>query len=72
MILLNFLFEKVTNLSSFSIKEANIGKILNIISGDINQLEYYFVRSFFFPSIPGALTFAIIILWVNPAFRLHK
>lgn len=36
MLLVNLVFIKLTELSSFSIKEANIGKILNLISGDIN------------------------------------
>lgn len=36
MMLVNLVFNKLTDLSSFSIKEANIGKILNLISGDIN------------------------------------
>lgn len=46
MMLLNMIFDKVINLSSFSIKKANIGKILNLMSGDINQLEYFFTFVF--------------------------
>lgn len=46
MTLVNLVYEKLTQLSSYSIKEANIGKILNLVSGDINALEHLFITLF--------------------------
>ncbi len=33
------LFNKITRLTSFSIQEANIGKIFNLISNDLNSSD---------------------------------
>jgi len=65
MAVLNLMFEKITNLSAFSIKTANIGKILNIISGDINGLEYNLLLPFFIAPVPFSLIFCIAILCVR-------
>ena len=46
MALINYVYIKLTELSAYSIKEANIGKILNLISGDINYLEFVFIMIF--------------------------
>lgn len=46
MLLINLVYIKLTELSAYSIKEANIGKILNLISGDINYLEFVFIMIF--------------------------
>ncbi|CAD8192143.1 unnamed protein product [Paramecium pentaurelia] len=39
MTLINLVYLKLTELSSSSIAEANRGKILNLVSGDINQIQ---------------------------------
>mgnify|MGYP001810183301 CR=1 FL=1 len=46
MVLINLIYEKITDLSAYSVKEANVGKILNLISGDISVLEYNFIFVF--------------------------
>ncbi|CAD8128064.1 unnamed protein product [Paramecium sonneborni] len=61
--LINFVYIKLIGLNSYSFKQANIGKILNLISGDINTLEQMF--SMIFPSsvVIISLFFACFILW---------
>ncbi|CAD8185803.1 unnamed protein product [Paramecium pentaurelia] len=63
--LINLVYIKLIGLNSYSFKQANIGKILNLISGDINTLEQMF--SIIFPSIVVifSLFFACLILWVR-------
>lgn len=64
MTLVNLVYDKLTDLSAYSIKEANIGKILNLISGDINMLEFNFVLIFQASVLPFSLLFGSAILWV--------
>ncbi|CAK67718.1 unnamed protein product (macronuclear) [Paramecium tetraurelia] len=61
--LINLVYIKLIGLNSYSFKQANIGKILNIISGDINTLEQMF--SMIFPSsvVIISMFFACFILW---------
>ncbi|CAD8079900.1 unnamed protein product [Paramecium primaurelia] len=63
--LINLVYIKLIGLNSYSFKQANIGKILNLISGDINTLEQMF--SMIFPSsvVIFSLFFACLILWVR-------
>lgn len=46
MTLMNLIYSKLLTLSSYSIKEANVGKIINIVSGDLNGLEGLIVLVF--------------------------
>lgn len=64
MTLVTLVYFKLTELSSFSIKAANMGKILNLMSGDINALDFLLVIIFQTLVVPINLTFASIILWV--------
>ncbi|CAD8086391.1 unnamed protein product [Paramecium sonneborni] len=61
--LINLVYIKLIGLNSYSFKKANIGKILNIVSGDINTLEQMF--SMIFPSsvVIISMFFACFILW---------
>lgn len=61
--LINLVYIKLTELSAYSIKEANIGKILNLVSGDINYLEFVFI--IIFPSSVSLISiiFGSYILW---------
>ena len=64
MILINLVFKKLTELNSFSIKEANMGKIINMVSSDLNYLELYIPTIFEIIVLPVALSFGCVILWV--------
>lgn len=64
MTLVNLVYEKLTELSGFSIKEASIGKILNLVSGDINALEHLFITMFQSSVLPITFGYASAILWV--------
>ena len=46
MILINLVYHKLTELNTFTIKGANMGKIINLVSGDFNLLEYNMVLVF--------------------------
>ncbi|CAD8095839.1 unnamed protein product [Paramecium sonneborni] len=61
--LINLVYIKLIGLNSYSFKQANLGKILNIVSGDINTLEQMF--SMIFPSsvVIISMFFACFILW---------
>ncbi|CAD8116773.1 unnamed protein product [Paramecium sonneborni] len=61
--LINLVYIKLIELNQYSFKQANIGKILNILSGDINTLEQ--VLSMIFPSsvVIVSLSLACYILW---------
>ncbi|CAD8180189.1 unnamed protein product [Paramecium pentaurelia] len=61
--LINLVYIKLIELNQYSFKQANIGKILNILSGDINTLEQ--VLSMIFPSsvVIISLLLASYILW---------
>ncbi|CAD8192264.1 unnamed protein product [Paramecium octaurelia] len=61
--LINLVYIKLIELNQYSFKQANIGKILNILSGDINTLEQ--VLSMIFPSsvVIISLLLACYILW---------
>ncbi|CAD8094735.1 unnamed protein product [Paramecium primaurelia] len=65
MLLVNLVFIKLTELSSSSIKEANIGKILNLISGDINQLEQILYMIFQSSVIFLSVGIGCYILWIR-------
>lgn len=65
MILINLVYKKLTLLNAFSIKEANVGKIINLISGDLSLLEYHFVLIFTAAILPVAMIFCCAILWVR-------
>ncbi|CAD8164668.1 unnamed protein product [Paramecium octaurelia] len=61
--LINLVYHKLTELSAYSMKEANIGKILNLISGDINYLEYVFIMVFQSSVCFISMIFGCYILW---------
>ncbi|CAD8134461.1 unnamed protein product [Paramecium octaurelia] len=63
MTLINLVYVKLTDLSAYSIKEANIGKILNLVSGDINYLEFVFIMIFQTSVCFISMIFGAYILW---------
>ncbi|CAD8195654.1 unnamed protein product [Paramecium octaurelia] len=63
MTLINLVYQKLTELSAYSIVQANIGKILNLVSGDINQLEYVFITIFYSSVCFVSMIFGCFILW---------
>ncbi|KAL4438299.1 hypothetical protein ABPG74_009722 [Tetrahymena malaccensis] len=65
-VIVNTTYSKVSQLSAFSIKSANVGKIVNLISGDLNTTEAKFFYLFQMAIAPYTLAAACVIL----AFRL--
>ncbi|CAD8159179.1 unnamed protein product [Paramecium octaurelia] len=63
MTLINLVYIKLTELSAYSIKEANIGKILNLVSGDINYLEFVLIMIFQSSVCFISIIFGCYILW---------
>ena len=53
--------KKVTSLTAFAIKEANIGKIINLISNDFNNIEGSAFIILTTINLPITLTIASII-----------
>lgn len=57
------LYMKISNLSAFTIKEANIGKLVNLVSGDLTTIE---VKSYLIISltvIPLGLIAVAVVLY---------
>ncbi|EAR84933.2 ABC transporter C family protein (macronuclear) [Tetrahymena thermophila SB210] len=65
-VIINTTYNKVSQLSAISIKSANVGKIVNLISGDLNTTEAKFFYLFQMAIAPYTLAVACVIL----AFRL--
>ncbi|KAL4485438.1 hypothetical protein ABPG72_008306 [Tetrahymena utriculariae] len=65
-VIVNTTYSKVSQLSAFSIKSVNVGKIVNLISGDLNTTEAKFFYLFQMAIDPYTLAAACVIL----AFRL--
>lgn len=61
----NVLYHKVFRLQTHQIKNTNQGKIINMVSADLNQLEPYLIYMFVLINLPIALILASAILWVH-------
>lgn len=66
LVIVNTLYKKISNLTSHSIKEANVGKVINLVSSDLNSTEAKFFFLFSIALAPYSLSLGCIIL----AFRL--
>lgn len=60
--LINILYEKVSNLSAYSVKKANVGKIINMISSDFSSFESKSVTIFHSILAPVTLTISCAML----------
>lgn len=40
MILTNFIFDRIIDLKGYELREISVGKIMNLVSGDINAIEF--------------------------------
>ena len=56
------LFNKVNSMSSFTIKDANIGKLVNLASNDFNSVETKIFPFFLLLMLPLTLIAATFIL----------
>lgn len=63
MLLINVVYYKLTNLGYNSIREANPGKIINLVSSDIQQLEKYLITILQIFALPFTILFAAVIVW---------
>ncbi|EAR93277.2 ABC transporter C family protein (macronuclear) [Tetrahymena thermophila SB210] len=60
------IYKKINNLSAYEIKKANLGKVINLVSSDLNIIEAKFIYLFQLAASPYTLGVACIIL----SFRL--
>ncbi|CAD8078629.1 unnamed protein product [Paramecium primaurelia] len=65
MILTNFVFDRILKLKAYQINELNMGKIMNLVSGDINAIEFQLNFVYSLAIIPGSIIFASVILWLR-------
>lgn len=65
MTLISLVYNKSIELSPVSLKSKNVGRILNLVSGDINSLSVLLVTFFKTLVIPITLIFASATLWVS-------
>jgi len=56
------LYDKISNLSAYSVKKANIGKIINMISSDFNTFESKGCYIFHSLLAPITLTISSVML----------
>ncbi|KAL4498906.1 hypothetical protein ABPG73_003703 [Tetrahymena malaccensis] len=66
VIFMKILYQKISSLSAFSIKQANVGKLINLVSNDLNLLEFKSLSIINMLIIPFILIAVGIILY----FRL--
>lgn len=64
MILTNFIFDRIIDLKGYELREISVGKIMNLVSGDINAIEFQLNFVYALAIIPGSIIFASVILWV--------
>ncbi|KAL4455215.1 hypothetical protein ABPG73_000875 [Tetrahymena malaccensis] len=57
------LFLKVSSLSAFSIKEANVGKLVNLVSNDLNLLEMKSYSIIILLTLPAPIIAVALILY---------
>ncbi|EAR88911.2 ABC transporter C family protein (macronuclear) [Tetrahymena thermophila SB210] len=67
-IFMKVLYKKVSSLSAFSVKEANVGKLINLISNDLQTLEQRFNAIFFLLSVPLPLIASTSYLYIKYGF----
>jgi len=60
--LINLLYDKISNLSAYSVKKANVGKIINMISSDFNTFESKGCYIFHSLLAPITLTISSVML----------
>ncbi|CAD8172558.1 unnamed protein product [Paramecium pentaurelia] len=65
MILTNFIFDRILELKAYEIKEFSVGNIMNLVSGDINAIEFQLNFVYAIAIIPGSIIFASVILWLR-------
>ncbi|CAD8177671.1 unnamed protein product [Paramecium octaurelia] len=65
MIFINLIYERVIELNSTQISMLNVGKIMNLVSSDLNVIEYQLTFIYQVAVIPGSLLFTSIILWLR-------
>lgn len=57
------LYMKVSNLSAFTIKEANIGKLVNLVSGDLTTIEVKSYLIICLSIVPIGLVSVAVVLY---------
>ncbi|CAD8107565.1 unnamed protein product [Paramecium primaurelia] len=65
MIFINLIYDRVIELNSTQISMLNVGKIMNLVSSDLNVIEYQLAFIYQVAVIPGSLLFTSIILWLR-------
>ncbi|CAD8093269.1 unnamed protein product [Paramecium sonneborni] len=65
MILINLIYDRIIELHSSQIAQLNVGKIMNLVSSDLNVIEYQLAYVYQIAVIPGSLLLTSIILWLR-------
>ncbi|CAD8178676.1 unnamed protein product [Paramecium pentaurelia] len=65
MVFINLIYDRIIELNSTQISMLNVGKIMNLVSSDLNVIEYQLAFIYQVAVIPGSLIFTSIILWLR-------
>ena len=65
LVIISLLYTKLEKISFYNAQRANLGKIINIISGDMNTLEIKLLFIMFFFCIPITIIYVLVILSIN-------
>ena len=68
LVIICLLYSKLENISYYSAQKASLGKIINIISGDMNTIEIKMLFIMFFMCIPITIAYVYLILGLNFGF----
>jgi ATP-binding cassette subfamily C (CFTR/MRP) protein 4 len=60
---MNILYSKINSLTAYSIKEANVGKLVNMISADLNLIDMKFFLVVNIMMAPAFLVMLVIVLY---------
>jgi ATP-binding cassette, subfamily C (CFTR/MRP), member 4 len=61
---MTILYSKISKLTKFAMSQANIGKLVNMISADLNQLEFrFFIMIAFFTTIFTMISTCILLVY---------
>ena len=59
------IYNKVVKLSSYRVRETNLGKLINLVSNDLNSADVKLIILFFSMTVPFALLTVLAILFVR-------
>ena len=68
LLLVNLLYRKINSLSNYSVKKANVGKIINLVSNDLNIAEFKIMLLIPMVCLPFLIIFGGIVVYLRHGY----